>query len=495
MRFVIIGSGAAGVRAAETLRQIFPSGEARRSGNSFEDSGVQVDGRPEDGQVTVTLVSAEDFPPYSRCLLPAYLAGRCREEDLTIRPRDFFRKLGINLLLGREALAVDPGKKVVKLADGEELPYDRLLIATGAASRFPPIPGIDRPQVFGLRHLADARAIEQACVQMCTRPGAHAGAHAGAQPDSDSRLVAQTRSVVVIGGGFVGVEAAYALIRRWGAQLEVTVVEKEAQILPAQFDAYAAGMLQREMEKEGIRFILGRQVGEIVGQERPDHEAGREVGDRCRVVLTGSGTAGDSGEESLPADLIIVAAGITPNTAWAASAGPAVRRGILIDDYLETSVPGIYAAGDVAEFRTLSPERAGALPTWTPIWPNASAQGRIAAYNMAGRRRACRGLIGLQNAVEFREVPAIAMGLVEPPVPAKGESGESAYMVLVKAEPEQRRYKKLVLYKNALVGMVLVGDISQAGVYGALLRKKTDVSRFADTIMNDNFNCGHLRSL
>ncbi|HBT46766.1 MAG TPA: hypothetical protein DEA73_02630 [Peptococcaceae bacterium] len=153
-----------------------------------------------------------------------------------------------------------------------------------------------------------------------------------------------------------------------------------------------------------------------------------------------------------------------------------MNRGIPVNEYIS----GVYAAGDVVE--TLDPNtgRKGL----TPIWPNACAQGRIAAYNMAGHKRVYGGMIGMQNAVEFREIPAIAMGLTQP----EGED----YEVFTDYRPERSLYKKLVLKGDVLVGLILVGDIRQAGVYGALMKKKADVRPFRHLLMRDDFYYGHV---
>jgi len=399
---VIIGNSAAGVRAAEILRLL-------------------------DRTAAITMVADEDRPAYSRCLLPDYLAGKRGEDDLRIRPLDFYDTLGIKTRWGKPVVTIDPAGGRIGLADGSDLPFDRLLLATGASSAMPPVAGLNREFVFGLRHLADAQGILREC------------SHA--------------RRAVVIGGGFVGLEAGYALNRRG---LEVTVVEKLPHILPLQMDAVAAGILLQDMEAAGIRFRLGSGIREITG-------TGKDRG----VLLDDGGW--------LEADLVIVATGTRPNAELAREAGISVNRGIPVNQYLETSAPGIYAAGDVAETRDVVTGELGL----TPIWPNAAVQGRVAACNMAGFPRTYGGLIGMQNAVEFRDVPAIAMGITQPP---------AGYEELVDYRPRERRYRKLVLRGEVLVGMILVGEVSQAGVYAALIKKQAGITGFRRLLMRDDFS-------
>jgi len=414
MRHVIIGNSAAGVSAAETIRRISP-------------------------ESSITIISEEDYPAYSRCLLPDFLAGDIGGESLTIRSSNFYSKNSIETRLGKKATALDTDKRQVVLENGESVPYDRLLIATGSVTTFPPLEGIGLPGVFGLRTLGDARKILKA---------------AGA-----------ARRVVVVGAGLVGLEAAYALYRRG---LEVTVVEKASRIVPQQFDPTASKVLMKDMESEGIRIILNTGIKGIVGRPLWERLFGRK----------GKGVVLEDGSK-LKGELVLVATGARPNTDLVKGTGVRVNRGIVVDDYMQTSVPEIYAAGDVAE--TVDPVTG--QPSLTPIWPNAMVQGRNAGYNMAGCPRKYSALIGMQNAVEFREVPAIAAGVT------LADPGE--YEILTEYRPDQNIYKKLVIKDNVLKGIILVGDISGAGILCALIRKKSDISSFKHFLLLERFGYGH----
>ncbi|HHX73769.1 MAG TPA: FAD-dependent oxidoreductase, partial [Firmicutes bacterium] len=206
MRHVIIGNSAAGVTAAETLRGLQPDAE-------------------------ITVISDEIEHAYSRCLLPDYLSGQRPEATLCIRDSNFYARNKINTLFGRKAEKVDAAAQQVILEDGREIPYDRLLVATGASSFIPPISGLEHVEAYGLRTLADARKILAAAEN--------------------------ARRVVVVGGGFVGLEAAYGLRRRG---LEVTVVEMAPQILSLQFDEQAAAILAADLLADGINLITGTGV-------------------------------------------------------------------------------------------------------------------------------------------------------------------------------------------------------------------------------------------
>lgn len=410
MRHVVIGNSAAGVRGAETLRSLDPEAE-------------------------ITIISEESTPAYSRCILPDYLAGTRDEESLRIRPRDFYSQNRIKTLFGKRAAAIDAEKRSVVLADNSAVPYDKLLIATGASSVMPSLPGVSGKNVFSLRNLADAKAILTAS--------------------------SKAQRVVVVGAGFVGLETAYALSTRG---MEVVVVEKMPRILGLQLDCYASEIIRKDMEKAGIQFILGRGIKEI----RHSGFWGRLLGQPSKQVILEDG-------EVLKADFVVIAVGTRTNLDVVRGTGMVINRGIVVNEYMETSIPDIYAAGDVAETKDIVTGSVGL----TPIWPNASTQGRIAAYNMTGSTRTYGGLIGLQNSVEFREVPAIAMGL--------SQSAGDEFEIFQDYRPEQNRYKKIVLKDNILVGMILVGDIHQAGIYGALIKQRANVKALRNNLMEDNF--------
>ncbi len=415
MRHVIIGNSIAAIKAVEAIRSV-------------------------DRKAPITIIADEHGPAYSRCLLPDYLAGTRSEADLSIRSRDFYRQMGVELVLGRAVTKVVPADREVELAGGLRYGYDRLLIATGSSTFMPPIPGLGGNGVFGLRSLGDAKAIQSAL------PGA--------------------RRAVVVGAGLVGLEAAYALYRRG---LEVTVVEKMPQILPQQFDRRAAHILRQDMETEGIRFILGCGIQEVAGPSLWSRVMGK----------AGQGVFLEGGER-LKAELVVVATGAVPNVGLVQDTGIKVNRGIVVDRFMQTSIPGIYAAGDVAETR----DAVTGLYGLSPIWPNAAAQGRIAGLNMAGVQREYSSMVGMQNAVEFREVPAIAVGIVNTP-------GDD-YEVFADYRPDKNYYRKLVMKNDVLVGMILVGDIRSAGVLSGLIKKKANVRTFKHLLRRPDFGYGHL---
>ncbi|MBS4021541.1 MAG: NAD(P)/FAD-dependent oxidoreductase [Dethiobacter sp.] len=411
MNHVIIGNSAAGVTAAETLRML-------------------------DDQAQITIISDEKEHAYSRCLLPDFLSGERDSKSLRIRDLNFYSQNRINTELGQKVVSVDHEQHQVVLEDGRRLQYDKLLVASGASPFIPPIPGLQTEDAFGLRTIDDANRILEAAKS--------------------------SRNAVIVGGGFIGLEAAYALRSRG---LDVTVVEMAPQILALQFDEKSAGILADDIRQAGVNLITGAGVKEIEGPAFPGklRSAGKKV-----ILSSG---------DSLQADLLIMAAGTSANVALVRDTGIKINRGIMVDSRMRTSLPDIFAAGDVVETLDVVSGSIGL----TPIWPNAVVQGRYAAHNMAGNDKKYSGMIGLKNAVEFRAVPAIAMG-------ASRGTEEEGYEVLTLDQPAYQLYKKLILRDNRLQGMILVGDIKQAGVLGALIRNKTDVSAYKNCLLQPSFS-------
>lgn len=326
--------------------------------------------------------------------------------------------------LGCRLVGLDPQARRLTGSDGRIWSYDRLLLATGAKALTPELPGWSGPGTFVLRTLADAEAL--------------------------ARAAREAREAIVLGAGRVGLKAAQAL-RSLG--LAVTLVEQEDRVAPMQFDETAGEILARALLAAGYRLYLKETLTAV---------------ERDRERLVGVTLAGG---QSLPADLVVAALGVKPDTALAQTAGLAVNRGILVDEFLRTSAPDIYAAGDVAETRDLLTGQR----LVSGLWTNAMEMGRLAGSNMAGASFSYAGAWGVLNALEVAGVPTAVIGLTLPPPGNdcqvwQGRRGNT--------------YRKLVFQGDRLVGALLVGDLEGAGVYAGLIRKQAPLGDLKDSLIS-----------
>jgi NADPH-dependent 2,4-dienoyl-CoA reductase/sulfur reductase-like enzyme/nitrite reductase/ring-hydroxylating ferredoxin subunit len=328
---VIVGAGAAGEAAAETLRREGYHGK-------------------------LTLVGAEPTVTVDRPNLSKdYLAGTAPEEWIPLRSREYYAEQEIEILTGARAVDIDGTSRKVKLADGRVLPYEAMLLATGAEPIRLPIPGADLPHVHTLRTLADSQAIIAR---------------------------AQTaKNAVVIGASFIGLEAAASLRTRG---LAVTVVAPENVPLERVFGAELGAFVRKLHEEKGVTFRLGRTASAIEAEA---------------VTLDDGG--------KLPAELVVMGVGVKPSLSLAERAGCRIDRGVLVDSFLQTSVPGIFAAGDVARWPGRTPGSTMRIEHWVV----AQRQGQTAARNMLGQKLRFEGIPFFWS--QHYDVPIAYVGHVE----------------------------------------------------------------------------------
>ncbi|MBU0483339.1 MAG: FAD-dependent oxidoreductase [Proteobacteria bacterium] len=298
--YLIIGNGVAGTTAAEYIRKHDAKGE-------------------------ITILSEESFPFYYRIRLNEYISGEIDKESLIAKNDEWYTERKIRLITDVRITEADPEKRLIKSSNNEQFSYDLLLIATGSKAFVPPIPGTEKPGVFTLRSVDDAKQIIQFC---------------------------KNRSkVLLLGGGLLGLETGNAL-RKQGK--EVTVIEFFPRLLPRQLDDKGAAKLKNIMEEMGFSFRLGAITKEITGAKTVES-----------VVLESN--------EVIPTETVILSAGVRPNLELAKCLGLSCGKGITVDSQLRTSRPDIFAAGDVAEFEHVI----------YGIWPAAMEQGKAAGTNMA----------------------------------------------------------------------------------------------------------------
>ncbi len=380
--------------------------------------------RRQDPDGVVHLFSREPHPFYYTPALPEFLAGTKDLNRLIIHPLAWYQDKGIQFHPGVELVGGDAQARYVTDRQGKRYAYDRLLLATGSTSFVPPIPGADLPGVVTLRTLEDAKRIRE--------------------------MAARSRRVVLIGGGLLGLEAGNGLRQ---AGLAVTVVEFFPRLLPRQLDEAAAAILKGRLEAMGFRFYLGAATQEIVGAD----------GGLAVVLKDG---------ERLPADMVLISAGVRPEVGLARALGAAVDKGVVVDDYLRTSLPDVYAAGDVAEHQ-------GRL---YGIWPAAQEQGRIAGMNMAGGQEVYRGTVPA-NTLKVAGIDLLSAGEID----AGGK-----LEAVVRSDPGKGVYRKLVLQDNRLVGAILLGDLSGSAEIQAAVRAGTDVSQMKADLGRPDFDFSRL---
>lgn len=360
----------------------------------------------------ILLVGDEDAPPYSRMAIPYLLEGNIDEAGTYLRKSSgHFEKLSIHQRRGM-AVSLNVAKRTVLFDDGTFADYDRLLIATGSHPVRPPIPGIDLMEVQTCWTLADARAIAA-----FTKPG--------------------TR-VLQLGAGFIGSIIMESLVKRG---VVLTVVEMGDRMVPRMMTPEAGGMIKRWVEKQGVRVITSAGVERIEkGSNAP-----------LNVKLTNG--------EQIACDLLIVAAGVAPNTSFLEGTPVHVAKGVLVNESMHTSVPGIYAAGDVAE----APDLFSGRHLVAAIQPNAVDQARVAALNMAGQPARMKGVLAI-NVLDSLGMISSSFG--EWQGTAGGEGVE-------KMDEAKGRYISLQFKDDVLIGATAIGLTAHVGALRGLIQSKT----------------------
>ncbi len=374
----------------------------------------------------VTMLSRSRHYFYYVPALPEYLAGEKTVKDFTLHDGAWYEKHGIDLRLSTEIVRGDPTAKTVESATGEVFPYDRLLLATGGKSFVPPIPGADQDGVMTLRTIDDADRILERVKGM--------------------------RRLLVIGGGLLGLEAGNGLRKRG---LEVSVVESFTRLLPRQTDPAASALLQEELEEMGFTFYLDAKIREIV----------RSGNSFTIHMKEGPGIETEG--------VLLVSAGVRPETSLAEALGLEMERGVKVDDRMATSLADVFAAGDLVEHRG----------RYYGIWPAATAQGRAAGTNMAGGDARYEGTIP-SNRLKVAGINLVAAGELD---------AEGALDSVVRKNAQERIYRKLVLRNNVIVGAVLLGDIAGADYIQYAMQKEIDISGLKGEIMEPGFDFSRLK--
>jgi NADPH-dependent 2,4-dienoyl-CoA reductase/sulfur reductase-like enzyme len=428
MKHVILGAGPAGVIAAETIRKNSP----------YDD---------------ILIVGDEPEPPYSRMAIPYLLMGNVGESGTHLRHDSaHFSNLRIGVRQAR-CTALDSARRTVTLSDGAVLPFDTLLIATGSTPMSPPIPGIDSPDVHPCWTLADARAI-----QAKARKG---------------------QRVVQMGAGFIGCIIMEALASRG---VELTVVEMGDRMVPRMMGPTAGGMIKAWCEKKGVKVHTGARVESIAKAGAAG--AAPERGLIGKVIDAFTGGARDEADDgrggwrvklsngkTLGTDLIISATGVKPNTGFLQGTDVKCLLGVLTDEHMQTSVPGIYAAGDCAE----AFDKVSGKAVVSAIQPNAADQAYVAAMNMSGRKAALKGVTQI-NVLDTLGLVSTSFGNWQG-IPG----GEHAELT----DAAGGRHLSLQFKGDVLVGCNSVGWNDHVGVMRGLVEGQIHLGEWKHTLMKD----------
>ena len=367
------------------------------------------------GRYAIAVIGDEPRLAYNRVLLSSVLAGETGSHEIELRPAQWWRDRGVTLKYGSAVSEIDVGRRELKIANEESVSFSRLVLATGSTPLRLSVPGAE---LAGVNAFRDSRDV-----------------------DLLLSLAAAKKRVVVIGGGLLGLEAAYGLAK---AGAPVTLVHLMDRLMDRQLDASAAKLLKSLVEQKGIEVLLNADTARILGQKRVE---GVELRDGRRI----------------DAEAVIFAAGIKPNVALARDAGIPVERGIVVDDVMQTGASDIFALGECAEHRGIC---------YGLVEP-AYEQARVLAQHLAGRKVAYQGSVVATN-LKVSGVGVFSAGDFQ---------GSAGCEAIVLSDLKRGTYKKLVISEGRLTGAVLVGETTDALWYLELIRNRESIASVRKDMM------------
>lgn len=378
------------------------------------------------GQVTV--ISEEKYPNYSRPLISYFLGEKIDRTEMPFRSKEFYEKHRVNLLLNHKAEKLDVKAKTVRVK-GKLIGFDCLLIATGGVPVKPAIDGAGLNGIFTFTCYDDAIAVKQYIKEK------------------------KIEKVVILGGGLIGLKACEAILL---LKKKAVIIELADRLLSATFDKKASAIMENVLKKHGSEIITQQSIAKVTGRK----------GRLFEIIL--------KDRRKIPARILIIAIGVRPNIELVKDTGIAVNKGILVNQYMQTSVPGIFAAGDVAEGKDFL---FGSRQV-TAIWTEAFRQGAIAGSNMAGLKKEYKGSLPM-NSIELCGIPAISAGETNP----LDEGAE----ILERGDAKNMIYKKIILRDNIITGFIFVNEIDRAGIYTGLIKERINVRDFKGRLLEEDF--------
>lgn len=383
--YAIIGGGAAGLNAAKAIRERDKTG-------------------------SIYMLSNEAYPAYNRPMLTKSLVAGLDAEQIAVQEASWYEENNVCLLLGKNVVSIDTEKKEIHTDDGAKFKYTKLIYALGSECFIPPIQGADQPEVIAIRRLSDTQKVTE--------------------------LLPQTKEAVVIGGGVLGLEAAWELKK---ARCKVTVLELAPRLMGRQLDEGAGEMIKAVSEAQGITIHTGVQIEAIEGD---GHVTGVRLGDG-RVF---------------PAQLVIVSCGVRANVAVAKAAGIETDRAVVVNSRMETSAADVYACGDCAQYQGIN----------YAIWPQAVEEGKTAGANAAG------------ETLEYTGVPAAltfhGMNTALFAIGDNGSNPDLVYRTVEFKDMARKQYEKYYFRNNRLCGAILIGDVSRMGEMTEAVEKRASFS-------------------
>jgi NAD(P)H-nitrite reductase large subunit len=387
---------------------------------------------------SITVVSEETFLQYSRPMISELVSGKTTLDKMRCRPENFWQKHNVKTLTGTTAIRLNPQGKIVHLDSDEKLRYEKLLLATGGKPYVPKMDGVDKEGVFTFTTLANAERL----AAKINNP--------------------HNKKAVVVGGGLIGISVSEALVKRG---LDVTLAEYKNNILGLILDGSSSKMVEAAIRKAGLNISTGTTVEKIVGKPYDDKTVGG-------VFLTDG--------EQIQCEIVIIAIGVIPRTELCVGTSIKINKGIVVDNCMQTNLPDVFASGDVAETYDFVLKENRQLP----LWPLAYAEGRIAGFNMAGKKIEYSGGTSMSS-LKYYGTPLISIGLANP-------QDLTAYEVLVEHDFEKNVYRKLVLKDSVIVGMIFVNAIERTGILYYLIKNRVNVEKFKQELLSQDFGLAML---
>lgn len=392
-RLVLIGNGLAGMRTLEDLLDMAPD------------------------RYDITVIGAEPHGNYNRIMLSPVLSGEKQLDDIMLHPHAWYAERHIRLITGDAAVQIDRRRKQVVTASGEQVPYDRLILATGSLPFVPPIPGVELEGVITFRDVYDVDRMISASQQH--------------------------RHAVVIGGGLLGLEAAYGLKQRG---MDVTVLHLTDRIMERQLDDRASTLLRKHLEQSGIRIMTEAMTQQLIGQE--GHVTAVQLADG----------------QQLPADLVVFAVGIRPNIELAKQAGLHCKRGVLVNDTMQTFDPSIYAVGECIEHRGQT------FGIVEPLW---------------GQAFVCATHLAEHGSLTFKSRPTpVQLKVTGVDVFSAGDIAPAEdYEDIILNDEKRDIYKRLIVRDDRIIGAVLFGDTEDGQWYAELISDQVPIQPFRNRLL------------